>query len=344
MIRQRKIGDRQVGAIGFGCMNLSHAYGHPPSKEDAVRVLHRAYDKGVRHFDTAALYAFGSNEKLVGEALKDRRNEIHLASKCVLAGVDGKRVLDGRPESLLKTVDQALKNLQTDHIDLYYLHRRDRSVPIEESMGAMAQMVEQGKIGSVGLSEVSAETMRKANAVHPVTALQTEYSLWSRNAEIAVLEACRELGAAFVAFSPLGRGFLAGGVGSAETMAEKDIRRGMPRFQEPHYSANSALFQAFAELAAEAGCTPGQLALCWLLHQGEHIIPIPGTRSIAHLEENLLAAELEIAPSIIALAGQLISRDSVSGERYPAATQLEIDTEEFEDAPHSRQASASRGA
>ena len=330
-MEQRKIGERQVGAIGLGCMNLSHAYGHPPAKEDAVRLLHRAYDIGVRHFDTAALYGFGSNEKLVGEALKDRRNDIHLASKCVLTGVDGKRVLDGRPESLLKTIDQALQNLQTDHIDLYYLHRRDKSVPIEESMGAMAQMVEQGKIGTIGLSEVSAETFFRATSVHPVTAVQTEYSLWSRNAEIAVLDACRERGAAFVAFSPLGRGFLAGGVGGAETMAEKDIRRDMPRFQEPHYSANQRLFQAFSELASEAGCTPGQLALSWLLQQGEHIIPIPGTRSIAHLEENLRAAEIEISTAIISRAGELINRDSVSGERYPPGTQLEIDTEEFQD-------------
>lgn len=333
-MEQRKIGGRQVGAMGLGCMNLSHAYGHPPAREDAERLLHRAYDLGVRHFDTAALYGFGSNEKLVGEALKDRRNDIHLASKCVLTGVDGKRVLDGRPESLLKTIDQALLNLQTDHIDLYYLHRRDKSVPIEESMGAMAQMVTQGKIGTVGLSEVSAETLRKANTVHPVSAVQTEYSLWSRNAEIAVLDACSELGAAFVAFSPLGRGFLAGGVGGAQTMAEKDIRRGMPRFQEPNYSANKALFQSFSALAREAGCSPGQLALCWLLQQGEHIIPIPGTRSIAHLEENLRAAQIEISPSIIVRAGELINRDSICGERYPPATQVEIDTEEFEDMTH----------
>lgn len=328
-MRQRKIGLRSVGAIGLGCMNLSHAYGHPPEKGDAIRLLHRAYDLGVRHFDTAALYGFGSNEVLVGEALKDRRSDIYLASKCGMTGVDGKRVIDGSPDALMKTVDEGLQRLQTDHIDLYYLHRWDKSVPIEESMGALSSMVKQGKIGAVGLSEVSADILRRAHAVHPVAAVQTEYSLWTRNPEIAVLDACRELDVAFVAFSPLARGFLSGGVGSLEAMAEKDIRRGMPRFQEPNYSANQALFQSFRELAQEVGCTPGQLALNWLLEQDENIIPIPGTRSVDHLEENLQAAELHIDPIALVATGKLVNRGSVSGERYPAETQVEIDTEEF---------------
>ena len=202
MIQQRKIAARSVGSVGLGCMNLSHAYGHPPERDDAIRLLHRACDIGVTHFDTAALYGFGNNEKLVGEALKYRRNDIYLASKCGMVGVDGKRVIDGRPEALAKTIEDSLQNLQTDHIDLYYLHRWDKSVPIEDSVGALSNMVSQGKIGAVGLSEVSAATLRKAHAVHPISALQTEYSLWSRNPEIAVLEACRELGVSFVAFSP----------------------------------------------------------------------------------------------------------------------------------------------
>ena len=326
---QRKIGSREVGAIGLGCMNLSHAYGYPPAKEDAVRLLHHAYDIGVRHFDTAALYGFGNNEKLVGEALRDRRNDIYLASKCGMTGVDGVRVIDGRPESLMKTIEDSLRHLQTDHIDLYYLHRWDKSVPIEDSMGALSEMVKQGKVGALGLSEVSADTLRKAHAVHPVAAVQTEYSLWTRNAEIAVLDACRELGVAFVAFSPLARGFLSGGVEGPEQMAEKDIRRGMPRFQEPNYTANQALFWQFTELANEAGCYPGQLALNWLLQQGENIIPIPGTRSLDHLEQNRRAGEINIDPTILARAGELINLGSVSGERYPSATQAEIDTEEF---------------
>ena len=219
--------------------------------------------------------------------------------------------------------------MQTDHIDLYYLHRWDKYVPIEDSMGALAKMVDQGKIGAVGLSEVSADTLRRAHSIHPVAAVQSEYSLWTRNPEIAVLKACRELNVAFVAFSPLARGFLCEGVGDPEAMSEKDIRRGMPRFREPNFSANQVLFQSFSELAAKAACTPGQLALNWLLAQGENIIPIPGTRSVDHLEENMRAAELSIDPSVLTAAGALINRDSVCGERYPQATQIEIDTEEF---------------
>ena len=329
MIQQRKIASRLVGPIGLGCMNLSHAYGHPPEKTYAIRLLHRACDIGVKHFDTAALYGFGSNEKLVGEALKDRRSDIFLASKCGMTGVGGKRVIDGRPETLTTTIDESLRNLRTDHIDLYYLHRWDKTVPIEDSVGALSLMVSQGKIGAVGLSEVSAVTLRKAHKVHPISAVQTEYSLWSRNPEIGVLKACRELGVSLVAFSPVARGYLCGSVGSADTLAEKDIRRGMPRFQEPNFSANQALFEDFGKLAEEARCTPAQLALCWLLQQGDNIIPIPGTRSIAHLEENMQAAELDIDPALLGAAGALINQSSVSGNRYPSATQTEIDTEEF---------------
>ena len=328
MKQLRKIASRSVGAIGLGCMNLSHAYGNPPGKSDAIRLIHHACDIGVQHFDTAALYGFGSNEDLVGEALKDRRHKVFLASKCGMTGVDGKRVIDGRPETLLKTVDEALKRLQTDHIDLYYLHRWDKAVPVEDSMGALASMVKQGKVRSVGLSEVSADTLRKAHMVHPVAALQTEYSLWTRKAELAVLEACRELGVAFVAFSPVARGFLCGSVGDSTTMADKDIRRGMPRFQAPNIAVNQQLFREFSELSEQADCTPGQLALGWLLNQGEHIIPIPGTRSIEHLEENMRAAEIQIPPVILAAAGALINQDTVSGKRYPPATQAEIDTED----------------
>ncbi|MFK8050443.1 MAG: aldo/keto reductase [Halioglobus sp.] len=329
IIQQRKIAGRSVGSIGLGCMNLSHAYGHPPERNDGIRLLHRACDLGVRHFDTAALYGFGSNEKLVGEALKDRRDEIYLASKCGMVGVDGKRVIDGRPEALKKTIEESLRNLQTDHIDLYYLHRWDKSVPIEESMGALSVMVEQGKVGALGLSEVSAATLCKAHAVHPISAVQTEYSLWSRNPEIAVLQTCRELEVSLVAFCPVARGYLCGSLANSDALAEKDIRRGMPRFQEPNFTANRELFQTYKELAKEAGCTPGQLALCWLLQQGDNIIPIPGTRSIQHLEENLQAGELSIDPMLLVEASALINQTTVRGERYPPLTQLEIDTEEF---------------
>jgi len=328
-MRQRTLGAHTVSSIGFGCMNLSHAYGSPPKKDEAIRLLHRACDLGVNHFDTAALYGFGNNEELIGEALKGRREQIHLASKCAMTAVNGNRVIDGRPETLMRTIDEALQRLQTDHIDLYYLHRWDKNVPIEDSVGALSRMVEQGKIGEVGLSEVSASTVRKAHAIHPITALQTEYSLWTRNPEIAVLETCRELGVAFVAFSPLGRGFLTGAIKDPGELEEKDIRHNMPRFQEPNFSENMTLFKAFRRLADEAWCTPGQLALNWLLEQSSNVIPIPGTRSIAHLEENLRAAELKIDSSILRAAGDLIRQNVIKGRRYSMLTQEEIDTEEF---------------
>ena len=331
-MQQRKLGPFQVGAIGLGCMNLSHAYGVPPSAEQGEAVLLKALDLGVTHFDTAALYGFGANEQLLGRVLARHRSRFTLASKCGMTGVDGKRVIDGRPETLKRTCEEALQRLQTEVIDLYYLHRWDKSVPIEDSVGALAELVREGKIRSIGLSEVSAETLRRAHAVHPVAALQTEYSLWTRNPEIAVLEACRELGVAFVAFSPVGRGFLTGALSTPADVAgfdAKDIRRAMPRFQGEHFAANLRLLGGYRALAAEAGCTPAQLALAWLLAQGEHILPIPGTTRIDHLEEDVAAADLVLPAGLIARVEALINRATVSGPRYNAATQTEIDTEEF---------------
>lgn len=331
-MKQRKLGPFQVSAIGLGCMNLSHAYGVPPSPEQGAEVLSRALDLGVTHFDTAALYGFGANETLVGKVLSPYRSRFTLASKCGMTGVDGKRVIDGRPETIKRTCEEALQRLSTDVIDLYYLHRWDRKVPIEDSVGAMAELVREGKVRSIGLSEVSADTLRRAHAVHPVAALQTEYSLWTRNPEIAVLDACRELGVSFVAFSPLGRGFLTAALTDPAQVAAfdaKDIRRAMPRFQGEHLSANLSLLGDYTALAAEAGCTPAQLALAWLLQRGEHILPIPGTTRLDHLEEDLAAADLELSADMLDRVERLINRSTVSGPRYNAATQTEIDTEEF---------------
>lgn len=331
-MQQRKLGPFQVGAIGLGCMNLSHAYGVPPSPEVGEAVLLRALELGVTHFDTAALYGFGANETLVGRVLGKHRSRYTLASKCGMTGVDGKRVIDGRPATIKRTCEESLQRLQTDVIDLYYLHRWDKVVPIEDSMGAMADLVREGKIRSIGLSEVSADTLRRAHAVHPVAALQTEYSLWTRNPEIAVLDACRELGVSFVAFSPVARGFLAGALTDPAQVAAfeaKDIRRAMPRFQSAHFAANLRLLDGYLGLAREAGCTPAQLALAWLLAKGTDILPIPGTTSLAHLEENLKAADIALAPDLVARLEALINARTVSGPRYPAATQVEIDTEEF---------------
>jgi len=324
----RMIGGVAVAEIGLGCMNLSHAYGTPPGTGDAERLLHKAIDLGVTHFDTAALYGFGRNEELVGAALKPVRNRIHLASKCGMTGVDGKRVIDGRPETLKKTCEAALKRLQTDVIDLYYLHRWDKSVPIEDSIGTMRDLVSEGKIRALGLSEVSADTLRRAHAVHPIEAVQSEYSLCSRNAEIAVLDACRELGTTFVAFSPLARGLLSGAVTDVSRLAEKDIRRNMPRFQEPNFSRNLVLMDEFFTLAAETGCTPSQLALAWLLRKEDFIIPIPGTTSGHHLAENLAASGIRIPPDIGKRLDTLLDANAMHGNRYPAAAQREVDTEE----------------
>jgi aryl-alcohol dehydrogenase-like predicted oxidoreductase len=246
-----------------------------------------------------------------------------------MTGVDGKRVIDGRPQTLKRTCDEALQRLQTEVIDLYYLHRWDKQVPIEDSVGALSDLVRAGKVRAIGLSEVSAATLRRAHAVHPITAVQSEYSLWTRNPEIAVLAACKELGAAFVAFSPLARAFLTGTLRDVSTLEPKDIRLAMPRFQGENFAANLRLLDAYLALARDAGCTPGQLALAWLLAKDTHIVPIPGTRNIAHLEENVAAAEVRLSADVIARADALINARTVAGARYTAATLTEIDTEEF---------------
>jgi aryl-alcohol dehydrogenase-like predicted oxidoreductase len=240
-----------------------------------------------------------------------------------------KRVIDGRPETLKATCDDSLHRLQTDVIDLYYLHRWDKQVPVEDSVGALADLVRAGKIRAIGLSEVSAATLRRAHAVHPIAAVQTEYSLWTRNPELAVLQACRELGAAFVAFSPVARGFLTGTLRDVSGFDAKDIRRAMPRFAPATYAANLCLLDGVAEVAREAGCTMAQLALAWLLARGEHVIPIPGTTNLAHLEENLGADAVALSAAQTARLDRLINQDTVQGARYGAQSQVEVDTEEF---------------
>ncbi len=325
----RRVGPFQVSALGFGCMNLSHAYGVPPAPEVAEALLLSAFERGVNFFDTAPLYGFGLNEQLVGRVMKPHRSEIILASKCGISGVNGKRVIDGRPETLKRTCEDSLRNLQTEVIDLYYLHRWDKQVPVEESIGALADLVREGKVRAIGLSEVSAQTLRRAHAVHPIAAVQTEYSLWTRNPEIAVLAACRELGAAFVAFSPLARGFLTAKLRDVSTLEARDIRRAMPRFQPENYAANLRLLDGYQKIAAEAGCTPAQLALAWLLARGENIVPLPGTASIEHFQENLGALEVALSTAILARLDALINQESVVGPRYNEANRAEVDTEEY---------------
>ena len=334
-MNNRRIGPFSVSAIGLGCMNLSHAYATPPGKEAAQALLHEALDLGVTLFDTAALYGFGANESLVGPVLKAQRSRITLASKGGMTGQPVgpggalQRVIDGRPEAIRRDCEDSLRRLQTDVIDLYYLHRWHKAVPIEDSVGAMADLVRAGKVRALGLSEVSAATLKKAHAVHPIAAVQTEYSLWTRNPEIAVLQACKDIGAAFVAFSPVARAFLTGALRDVGTLEAKDIRRTMPRFEPEHYAANLELLPAYEALAREAACTPAQLALAWLLTRGDHIVPIPGTTSLAHLREDLGATDVKLAPEMIAKVEVLINQRTVSGGRYSAQSQSEVDTEQF---------------
>lgn len=326
----RTIGPFQVSAIGLGCMNLSHAYGEKPDPADAEALLNRALDLGITLLDTAALYGFGENERLVGRAIGHRRGEYTLASKCVLDVIDGKRGLDGSPAAIARTLDAALERLGTDHIDLYYLHRLDRNVPVEESVGALVRAKEAGKIGAIGLSEMSAATIRRAHAVHPIAAVQTEYSPVVRNAEIAVLDTCRELGIGFIAFSPVARGLLAGGVAD-DHYVEGDIRAAMPRFNGKALAHNLRAVAAYDALAAEIGCTSAQLSLAWVLSRGGHVVPIPGTRSIVHLEENVGAGDVTITPEIAARIDAIFAPGAIRGPRYAAAMQAQVDTETFPD-------------
>ena len=326
----RALGRFEVSAVSLGCMSLSHAYGHPPDEGDASRLLNQALDVGYTMLDTAALYGFGANETLIGKSIGHRRHEYVLASKCALHGVNGKRELTNDPAKLRQSCEDSLRRLQTDVIDLFYLHRYDKQTPLEDSIGVLADLVREGKVVEIGLSEVSADTLRKAHAIHPVAAVQTEYSLWTREPEIAVLDACRELGTTFVAFSPVARGFLTGALRDVSALVEGDFRRTMPRFHEPHFSANREWLPDYRELAADVGCTPAQLALAWVLAKGDNVHVIPGTTSVTHLDENMGALDLDLSADVIGRVDRIVNRGTVSGPRYPDATQAEIDTETFE--------------
>jgi len=332
-MQQRQLGPFTVSAIGLGCMNICHAYGQPIPEADAQRLLLAALDAGVTHFDTAALYGFGVSETLIGQFLSAQRSRFVLASKCGMQGVDVKgdgklvRVIDGRPATLRATCEAALKRLRTDVIDLYYLHRWDPQVPIEESVGALADLVRAGKIRAIGLSEVSAETLRRGHAEHPIAALQTEYSLWTRNPEIAVLQACRDLGVTFVAFSPVGRGFLTATPPVTESLDAGDIRRFMPRFAADNYARNLALLPGLQAVARAVGCTVAQLAIAWLLHRGEDILPIPGTTRLDHLHEDLGASDVRLSAEVMARLDAVMNDRLVAGSRYNAQGNAEVDTE-----------------
>jgi aryl-alcohol dehydrogenase-like predicted oxidoreductase len=328
-IMKRKLGGRIVNPVGLGCMNICWAYGPAVADEDAIALLNRALDVGYDHLDTARIYGLGKSEALIGSALKGRRNAFYLASKTGII-VDGpNRGVDCRPATIRAACEESLRLLQTDHIDLYYMHRRDFNTPIEESVGAMADLIKEGKIGGIGLSEMSADTLRKAHAVHPITAMQTEYSLMTRQPEIAVLDACKALGVTFVAFSPVARGFLSNTFKGTPDWQKGDLRGGWPRFNDPHYVENMKLAAAFNAIADDEGVTPAQLSLGWIHAQGDHIVTIPGTQSIAHLEQNIARWDYRPAGEILAKLDALINRHTVSGPRYTADLQRSIDTEEF---------------
>lgn len=321
----------QSPRLGLGCMNLSHAYGTPLAETQAIAVLRKAFDLGYRHFDTATLYGNGVNEHLLGKALSHLRDEFFLASKCGMAiNETGKKVIDGRPSTLRKQCEDSLRRLNTDVIDLYYLHRKDPSIDITESVGALNDLVNEGKIRAIGLSEVSAATLQKAHQEAPIGAVQSEYSLWTRNPEIAIKDLCQHLGVSFVAFSPLARGFLTASVSSTDSLVAQDIRLNMPRFQGEHFEKNRQLLAEFQHLATAWEVSLAQLALAWVLHQGDHIIAIPGTRSIAHMQDNFTALDVTLTPEQLSCLNQLINQQTVSGPRYNAAQQQEIDTEEFD--------------
>lgn len=336
-VRKRRIGDRDVYPVGLGCMNITHAYGPPIDETEAKALLTRALDLGCDFLDTATIYGLGRSEELIGEALGHRRQDYFLASKCVLGFRDGQRVLDGRPEAIKAACEASLKRLRTDVIDLYYLHRPDPKVPIEDSAGALADLVKAGKIRFIGLSEMGEQQLRRAHAVHPVAAMQSEYSLWVRNPEIAVLDACRELGTVLVAFSPVGRGFLADPPADPATFHEADLRRIMfPRFSQEFYPKNLALLDEARDVAREAGCTVAQLALAWTLAKGDHVIPIPGTTKRRHLEDNHAAAAVTLTAAQVARLDAHFAPERAAGPRYNPVGQASVTTEmyAFEKALH----------
>ncbi len=327
-MRTRRLGRAGpvVSAIGLGCMGMSQSYGVPNAPE-SVATLARALELGVTFLDTADIYGPFSNEELVGQAIRGRRESVVLATKCGLVPGppgEGNRI-DGTPAHIRSACEASLRRLGVTTIDLYYLHRVDPRTPIEESVRAMATLVDEGKVRYLGLSEVSSRTLRRAQAVHPITAVQSEYSLWTRDPESGVLPTCRELGVGFVPFSPLGRGFLTGTIRSLEGLPANDFRRGLPRFHAGNLEGNLLLADRLRSLAAARGCAPAQLALAWVLAQGSEIVPIPGTKRRTYLEENVAAVDLELSRSELGELTSLFGEGAVRGDRYPPAAAAMID-------------------
>jgi aryl-alcohol dehydrogenase-like predicted oxidoreductase len=323
-MQKRQIGPLHVSAIGLGCMGMTPIYGEPDEGE-CIATVHRAIELGVTFIDTADAYGDGKNEELVGRALTGRRDQVVLATKFAnIRYPDGRRDVNGRPEYVPQACDASLKRLGVEAIDLYYLHRVDPNVPIEDTVGAMSRLVEKGKVRHIGLSEAAVGTLRRAHATHPIAALQTEYSLWCREVEAEILPACRELGIGFVAYSPLGRGFLSGTITSLDDLSEKDRRRDHPRFHAENLQRNVGLLGALRELAQARDCTPAQIAIAWLLAEGPDIVPIPGTKRRTYLEENAAALELRLSDAERAHLAEAFPPGVTAGTRYPAGQMKRI--------------------
>jgi aryl-alcohol dehydrogenase-like predicted oxidoreductase len=327
-MEQRKLGTQglTVSALGLGCMGMSQAYG-PADEGESVATLQRALELGITLFDTANTYGLGHNEQLVGRVLADHRDEVVLATKFGIAGRrDGRMVVDGRPEYAKACCDESLQRLSMETIDLYYLHRVDPTVPIEETIGGMAELVADGKVRYLGLSEASAATIRRAHATHPVSALQSEWSLFNREPEEAVLPTLRQLGIGFVPFSPLGRGFLTGEITTPDDFGPDDFRRTNPRFQGDNFTRNLDLVDRVTRMAADKGCTPGQLALAWLVVQGGDVVPIPGTKRRRYLEDNVGALDVTLSPDDLARIDELLPSGAVVGARYEDMSHVDQST------------------
>lgn len=320
-MKTRKLGDLEVSVLGLGCMGMSEFYGET-NWEESINTIHRAYDLGINFFDTADVYGYGDNEKLLGEAVKDIRDKIIIATKCGIVRDKSDptaRGVNGKPEYIKKACEESLRRLNTDYINLYYLHRIDSSTPIEESMHALADLVKEGKIRYIGLSEADADIIRRAHAIHPVTAIQTEYSLWSRGPEVDIIPLCKEIGVGFVPYSPLGRGFLTGKIKAPDLLDQNDFRRNLPRFQDENFKSNLQIVTRVEEIAEEKGCTPAQLALAWVIAQADNIVPIPGTKRIKYLEENVAAVDISLNKSEVEHLNEIAPINIAKGERYASS-------------------------
>jgi aryl-alcohol dehydrogenase-like predicted oxidoreductase len=331
-LRTARLGSLEVASPGLGCMGMSQAYGRPDERDDerSIAVIHHALDVGCTFLDTADIYGSGANETLVGRAIAGRRDEVTLATKFGLLPSSGSAKgapgrIDGSPAYAAEAIDASLARLGVDHVDLWYLHRIDKRVPIEDTVGAMAEQVAAGKVRHLGLSEVSASTLRRAVAVHPITAVQSEWSLWTRDPEASVLPACRELGVGFVPFSPLGRGFLTGEITTPDDFDANDMRRFLPRFQGEAFQQNLDLVARLREMATARGITASQLALAWLLAQGDDVAPIPGTTKVARLDENLAAADIALGADELTAIEAVMPPDAIHGERYADMSHVDRD-------------------